>query len=153
MIVGITAAVMFVLSVGLAGAQAAKKAAAKKPVILAADEIVWGHVPGSPPDVKGMTLWGDPAKGPHGAIQKFAPGFSAPLHTHSSDLRAFVISGTVIHGPEGGPEKRLPAGSYIFLPSTYKHTTKCDTDSECVFIVDANGKFDVKPVEEKKRPA
>jgi quercetin dioxygenase-like cupin family protein len=146
-IVGIAAAVMFARSVDLAGAEP------KKPVILAADEIQWGHVPGAPPDAKGMTLWGDPAKGPHGALHKFEAGASVPLHTHSSDLRVVVISGTMITSPEGGPERKLPAGSYLFLPSTYKHITKCDTGSECIFMVDANGKFDVKPVEEKKAAA
>ena len=152
-IVSITATIMFVVAVAASNAQApkaGKKAAPKKPVVWSADELTWGHVPGTPPDVKSVTLWGDPAKGPHGALHKFEPGFSAPLHTHSSDLRAIVISGTIIHSPEGGPEKRLPAGSYLFEPSTYKHITRCDTGSECVFFVEANGKFDVKPVEEKK---
>jgi quercetin dioxygenase-like cupin family protein len=155
-IVSITATMVFVVGAALSGAQtpkAAKKAAGKKPVVWAADEVKWESLPGSQPTDKAATLWGDPAKGPHGALHKFEPGFSAPLHTHSSDFRVVVISGTIIHGPEGGPERKLPPGSYLFLPSTYKHTTKCDTGSECVVLVDANGKFDVKPVEEKKPAA
>src|SRR5215467_6915505 len=65
-----------------------KKAAPKpaaKPVFMVAGDMKWEPTPGAPPDVKGVTLWGDPAKGPYGGIQKFPPGFSAPLHTHSSD--------------------------------------------------------------------
>ena len=52
------------------------------------------------------------------------PGFSAPLHTHSSDMHAVVVSGTFVVGPEGGPENRLPAGSYEFIPSTYRDTRR-----------------------------
>jgi quercetin dioxygenase-like cupin family protein len=139
------------------GAEAGKakspnKGGAKKPVVWPAADLKWEPAAGAPPGVMGVTLWGDPTKGAYGAIQKFPPGFSAPLHTHSSDLKMVIISGTVIHGPEGKPEVRLSAGSYLFEPSTYKHTTGCDKASECVFFIESNGKFDVKMVEEKKAP-
>lgn len=153
------ASALFLLVVAVAAraeeASAAKgkghaRAGARKAVLRSAEEMKWADVPGAPPGVKQAVLWGDPAKGAFGALQKFVPGFSAPLHTHSSDLSVVVISGTMIDGPEGGPEKKLPAGSYLFLPSTYKHTTRCDAGSECVFFVEAKGKFDVKMVGEKK---
>ena len=129
------------------------KPAGKKAVFMPASEMKWEATPGAPPEVKGVTLWGDPAKGPYGGIQKFPPGFSAPLHTHSSDMRATVISGTFVVGPEGGPENRLTAGSYEFIPSTYKHTTLCDTGAECVVLVETQGKFDVKIIGEGKKAA
>jgi len=133
--------------------KAAPKPAGKKAVFMPAGEMKWEATPGAPPEVKGVTLWGDPAKGPYAGIQKFPPGFLAPLHTHSSDLHAVVISGTFLVGPEGGPDNKLPSGSYEFIPSTYKHTTKCDTGSECVVFVETKGKFDVKPVGEEKKAA
>lgn len=131
--------------------KAAAKPAGKKAVFMPAGDMKWESTPGAPPDVKGVTLWGDPAKGPYGGIQKFPAGFSAPLHTHSSDLRAVVISGTFLVAPEGGSDNRLPVGSYEFLPSTFKHTTKCDAGAECLVFIEANGKFDVKPVEAGKK--
>jgi hypothetical protein len=30
----------------------------------------------------------------------------------------------------------------------YRHTTSCDPSSECVFLVESKGKFDLKPVPE-----
>jgi quercetin dioxygenase-like cupin family protein len=134
-------------------AKATHKGSAKKAGVWPAADLKWEPVAGAPPGVMGVTLWGDPTKGAFGAIQKFPPGFSAALHTHSSDLKMVMISGTVIHGPEGKPEVRLSAGSYLFEPSNYRHTTACDKASECVFFVESNGKFDVKMVEEKKAPA
>jgi len=83
-------------------------------------------------------VWGDPAKGPHGAFHKFKPGFTAPLHTHSSDIRFAVISGTMIASAEGGPERKLPPGSYEYEPHTVKHVTKCDAGSAggCVIFAE-----------------
>jgi hypothetical protein len=80
----------------------------------------------------------------------FPAGFSAPLHMHSSDMHVVIVSGTFIHGPEGKPEVRLPAGSYLKQPDgNYRHTTACDKASECVFFAEGKGKFDLKMVEEK----
>jgi quercetin dioxygenase-like cupin family protein len=95
-------------------------------------------------------VWGDPAKGPHGAFHKFKPGFDAGLHSHSADMRIVVISGTIIAGAEGGAEKKLPPGSYEYQPHGVKHVTKCDAGSGCVIFVTASGKFDLTPAEAKK---
>ncbi len=103
-------------------------------------------------DVQMAVLWGDPARGPHGAFHKFKPGFNAGLHTHSADLRLAVVSGTLIEATEGGPERKLPPGSYVYQPHTVKHVTKCDAGSECVVFVVANGKFDLLPAEKKEEP-
>jgi quercetin dioxygenase-like cupin family protein len=133
-----------------AGAAKAKPAAKHATLVtMTPDELKWVPTPGNA-DVMMAVAWGDPAKGPHGAFHKFKPGFTAPLHTHSADLRFVVVSGTMIAATEGGPEKKLPPGSYEYEPHTVKHVTKCDTGSECVIFVVANGKFDRVPAEEKK---
>jgi len=120
-----------------------------KPIVWPAADLKWVPTPGAPTGVLMAVLWGDPAKGPHGAIHKFPAGFKAGLHTHSADLHCVVISGTMIHGEEDGKETRLGPGSYLFDPHTEKHTTACDAASECQMFVQASGKFDIKMVEEK----
>jgi quercetin dioxygenase-like cupin family protein len=151
--------ILLVLLVGFAPALFAAEEAAKPkpkahaaamPVVWPADQLKWVDAPGAPAGVKMAVLWGDPAKGALGAIDKFPAGFKAELHTHSSDLHNVVLSGTLIHSPEGGPEVKLGPGSYLFLPHTYKHTTACDAASECTLFVQAAGKFDIKMVGEKK---
>ena len=149
----VSCAVMLAQGAAAEKGKAATKPAGKKAVFMPAGDMKWEATPGAPPDVKGVTLWGDPAKGPYGGIQKFPPGFSAPLHTHSSDMHAVVISGTFLVAPEGGSDNKLPAGSYEFIPSTFKHTTKCDTGSECLVFIETKGKFDVKPVGEGNKAA
>ena len=134
-------------------AKAAPKGAASKAVMWPAANVKWVDLADGPPGVKMADLWGDHTKGAYGALGKFPAGFTAALHTHSADMHIVVVSGTIIHGPEGKPEVRLPAGSYLKLPANYRHTTACDKASECVFFLEGGGKFDIKMVEEKKAPA
>jgi quercetin dioxygenase-like cupin family protein len=119
-------------------------------VITTPDQLKWVANPANA-DVSMAVLWGDPAKGAHGAFHKFKAGFDAGLHSHSADMKLVVVSGTVIASPEGGPEKKLPAGSYEFQPHGVKHVTKCDPASDCVIFVVASGKFDLMPAEAPKK--
>ncbi len=129
----------------LAQAADAKKPAMAKaaPVIWPAGDLKWVDAPDAPPGVKQVVLWGDPTKGRFGALQKFPAGFSAPLHSHSANLHMVIISGTVVHTPEGKPDVRLPANSYLMDPSGYKHSTKCEAGTDCVFFLQGDGKFDI----------
>jgi quercetin dioxygenase-like cupin family protein len=127
----------------------AKPAAKAALVTMTPDELKWVATPASPDDMMAVVR-GDAAKGPHTAFHKFKAGFSAPLHRHSADITILVVSGTLIAGAEGGPEKKLPAGSYEYQPHTVAHVTKCDAGSECVIFVVASAKFDILPVEAKK---
>jgi quercetin dioxygenase-like cupin family protein len=133
-----------------AGATKAKPAA-KAPafVTMTPDDLKWVVNPADA-DVSMAVVWGDPAKGPHAAFHKFKAGWAAPLHTHSADMQIAVISGTVIAGAEGGPERKLPPGSAEYQPHTVRHVTKCDAGSECVIFVVANKAFDLKPAGAKK---
>ena len=112
-------------------------------VMWPADQLKWIEMPNSPPGVKTAVLWGDPSKGPHGALHKFSGGFEAPLHHHTADYRSIVISGTMIVTPEGGAATRLPAGSYSSFTGKNRHTTKCDAGAECLILVDSRGAWDV----------
>jgi anti-sigma factor ChrR (cupin superfamily) len=132
-----------------AGAAKAKPAAKPALVTMAPADLKWVPNPANA-EVTMAVVWGDPAKGPHAAFHKFKPGFNAGLHTHSANMQIAVISGTLIAGTEGGPEKKLPPGSFEYQPHGVKHVTKCDTGSECVIFVVASGKFDLAPAEEKK---
>ena len=136
---------------GEAKEKAAHKGGVKPSVAWPAADMKWIDAPGAPPGVKQVNLWGDSTKGAYGAMQKFPAGFSAPLHTHSSDMHIVVVSGTVIHGEEGKPDARLSAGSYLLQTANSRHTTACDKASDCVFFLESPGKFDIKMVE--KTPA
>ena len=127
----------------------AQKKMKKEPIAWAAENIKWEEMKSGPPGVMGATLWGDMTKGAYGALIKFPAGMKHPLHTHSSDIKTVVLSGTFTYAPEGGEEKNYGAGSYLLIPGGSKHISGSGADG-CTFFMEQSGKFDMKPVEEKK---
>jgi anti-sigma factor ChrR (cupin superfamily) len=139
---------------GAAKTKRASQAAANRLVIMAASDVKWTDLDPSAPGVKVADLWGHHANGAFGALFKLPAGFAAPLHTHTYDMKIVILSGTYIQAPEGKPEFRLGPGSYFLQPGgDYRHTTSCDQASDCVFFVESNGKFDLKPVGAGKAPS
>jgi len=146
---------VFAQGSGEAKAKSAPKAAASRLIVMPASDVKWTDLdPTGAPGVKIADLWGNHAKGAYGAFFKLPAGFAAPLHTHTHDMKVVIVSGTYIQSPDGKPEFRLGPGSYFMQPGgNYRHTTSCDKASDCVFFVESNGKFDLKPVGEGKAPA
>jgi len=132
----------------------APKGAASRLVVSPSADMKWADLdPKGAPGVKITDVWGDHGKGAFGSFIKFPAGFAVPLHTHTSDYKIVVMSGTLIQAPEGKPEFRLGPGSYLMQPGgNYKHTTACDKASECTFFIQSAGKFDLKVVETAKAP-
>jgi len=128
---------------------AAPKARAGTPIFKSAADLKWTDLdPKGAPGVKVADLWGDHSKGAFGAYFKLPAGFTAPLHTHTYEMKVVFVSGTYIQAPEGKPEVRLGPGSYMLQPGgNYRHTTSCDKASDCVFFVESKGAFDLKPVQ------
>jgi len=125
----------------------APRPAASQLVVIPAADMKWTDLGPGAPGVKVADLWGNHAKGAFGALFKLPAGFAAPLHTHTYDMKVLIVSGTYIQVPDGKPEFRLGPGSYFHQPGgNYRHTTTCDTASDCVFLVESKGPFDLKPV-------
>ena len=132
---------------GKTAAKPSSKSADSRLVVMPSSDIKWTDLDPGAPGVKVADLWGNHAKGAFGALFKLPAGFTAPLHTHTHDIKVLIVSGTYIQAPEGKPEFRLGPGSYVFQPGgNYRHTTTCDTASDCVFLVESKGPFDLKPV-------
>ena len=128
----------------------AQQKSKKAPVMMAAGDMKWETMKNAPPGLTYVPLWGDMTKGAHGVIVKFPANAKSPLHTHSSDFKIVVISGTWVAGPEGGPEKSYGTGSYLMVPAGTRHTSGAGPDG-CTFFQEGSGKFDLKPVEAPKK--
>ena len=136
---------------GKTTAKPSPKPAESRLVVMPASDVKWTDLDPSVPGVKVADLWGNHAKGAFGALFKLPAGFAAPLHTHTYDMKVVILSGTYIQAPEGKPEFRLGPGSYFLQPGgKYRHTTTCDKASDCVFLVESNGPFDLKAVDVAK---
>ena len=151
-------ALVFLSLAGLARAQCAgvsrARAAARSesPVFLPPSDVKWLDLdPTRAPGIRIADLWGDHTKGAYGAFLKFPAGFMAPLHTHTHDIRAVILSGTYLQTPEGKPQVRLGPGSYMLQPGgNYRHVSGCDAASDCVLFIESEGPFDLLVVEAPK---
>jgi anti-sigma factor ChrR (cupin superfamily) len=134
---------------------AAQAGAAASPVFLQAGELKWVDLdPKGAPGVKIADVRGDHATGAYSAFLKLPAGFAVPLHTHTHEMRVVFLSGTYLQAPEGKPEVRLGPGSFMVQPGgNYRHTTGCDRASECLFLVESDGPFDLQLVPEATAPA
>ena len=121
--------------------------AANAPVFDPAASLKWVALdPAGAPGVMIADVAGDHTKGSFQSFTKFPAGFMTPLHTHTSDYKIVVVSGTFLQTPEGKSEVRLGPGSYLFQPGgAYRHKTGCDRASECMVYIESPGKFDLLP--------
>ena len=145
-IAALSAGVLLVCAFGAQAKEGKPQAAMKgggKAVMMPVGDLKWVDPPNAPAGVKMAVLWGDPAKGAHGAMHKFPAGFAAPLHHHSAGHHVAVISGTLELTPEGKPATKLGPGSYFAFTGKKKHTTACLPGSDCVLFVDCGGAWDV----------
>lgn len=94
--------------------------------------------------------FGDLGHGAHGTFIKMPAGFISPVHTHTEDYYAVVISGVAVNGVPGSTDLPLPVGSYWFQKGGEPHVTKCISPNECILFISQPGKFDFLPSTAKK---
>jgi quercetin dioxygenase-like cupin family protein len=117
---------------------------AKSGTMTAADQLEWRERrPGSP--VKMVILWGNPNMGEYATLLKFPAGFVAPIHAHTGDYHGMSLSGTWRHSFEGGEERDLPPGSYVFQPGLEMHGDACVGSQDCVLFIHQYVKDDFIP--------
>jgi quercetin dioxygenase-like cupin family protein len=130
--------------IGLIAALTLSAAGGGKAVVWGAGDIKWT----ASPAMKGLsiaTLWGDPDKGPYGALKKVSAGTDFGWHTHSSDQKVVAISGTFDFQLGGEGVKELTSGSYVYIPAGAKHHATCRAGADCVYLEQSQGKSDYIP--------
>jgi quercetin dioxygenase-like cupin family protein len=110
----------------------------------AADKMDWKEMaPGSP--LKIVILWGDRTQGEYAMLLKIPAGFVAPIHAHTGDYYGLNLTGTWRHSFDGGEEKALPPGSYVFQPGMGMHGDACVGPDECILFIHQHVKGDFIP--------
>ncbi len=127
---------------GITGAEAQKKKMKKEPILWAAEDIKWETPKHAPPGVMAAGLWGNMEKGAYGALVKFGQAMDNPLHTHTYDTKAVIVSGSFWYAPEGREKKMLGPGSYFMIPGGLRHTSGAEAGT--VVFQEGPGKFDMK---------
>lgn len=112
--------------------------------MVAADEMQWQEMsPGSP--LKMAILWGDRNKGEYAMLLKLPAGFVSPIHAHSGDYHGMNLTGTWKHSFDGGAERTLPPGSYVFQSGMGMHADTCIGPEDCILFVHQHAKGDFIP--------
>ena len=124
----------------LALTSSAAAAAAGKSAFTAKADVKWTAT--SIPGVSTAVVEGDMAKGPSHFYLKYDKGFVAPLHHHSPDHYATVVSGQLVLISDG-KENRLAPGSFFAFTGMAPHGARCEGAEDCVMFIDARGPWDV----------
>src|SRR5678816_2352738 len=116
-----------------------------KPTFTAAEEMKWDDLGG--PKLANIT--GDYKKGAFSGLLKIPGGFTSPMHTHTGDYEAIMVSGTSSHwleGEDGKSAKKMTPGSYWKMPGKLPHISACAAGADCVIYVWQKTKWDYKEV-------
>jgi quercetin dioxygenase-like cupin family protein len=101
-----------------------------------------------PPAVKRTELMRAPIEGVEGKegvvyTADFPPGGVAPRHTHPGEEFIYVLDGTLVVEPDGGPAETIKAGGTSTNPAGRVHTAKNPSATEptkvLVFLVAEKG--------------
>lgn len=111
-------------------------------VLWPASQIRWAADPVQA-GLQRAALTGSSATGAYRELARFDAGLSVPLHHHTSEIRAFVHSGTMIWTMEGRDPVEVGPGSWVILPGGERHTTACKSGEDCVVYVEQPGRFDL----------
>ena len=113
-------------------------------IMIPADTMAWKDLnPGSP--VKMAPLWGDRGTGEYAMLLKLPAGFVAPIHAHTGDYYGVNLTGTWRHSFDGGEQKDLPPGSYVFQPGMGYHGDACMGPDDCILFIHQHVKGDFIP--------
>jgi quercetin dioxygenase-like cupin family protein len=141
-LVGALAAITVAASIGIAHAQGQKgkttKSKTKEVVYVSSNSATFTE---KFPGVSMAVLWGNPDKAAHGTFTKFAPGYDAGTHTHTSDVWLVVLKGAYLYKDEAG-DKRVGPGEFIRIPGGHKHWSGGDPTEGALFYQEGAGKFD-----------
>jgi uncharacterized protein DUF4437 len=129
-----------------AGLAFAAGTATKKQLLLipAGDAKFAPNDPSQPQGPQSAILNGDPKSGPVSFLLKYRG--TSPLHSHTSDYQAVLISGSAAHYAEGkdGEAKASGPGTFWFQPGKQVHGDRCESE-ECIIYVSMPGGMDFIP--------
>jgi len=90
---------------------------------------------------------GDWEKGAHGKYVRFVKGVQIPLHRHSNEYHALVLSGQVVNLFEGGRRVAMAPGEYFYMAGGRAHAHECLSDGGCLLYAYGDKAWDFVPYE------
>lgn len=127
----------------LAAASVGVAAQAKNGDRIATGDLEWKQMF---PGVNFAPAYGDWETGAHGKYVRIDHRANVPMHIHSGDYYAVVISGRLANLYEGGERIELSPGDYFYMAEKRPHAHECLTAEGCVFYTHADALWDIEVV-------
>lgn len=129
------------MAAAVAGVALCAGAQAKAGDSIAVADLQWKEMF---PGVKFAPSYGDWEKGAHGKFVRIDHGAKVPLHLHSNDYRAVLISGRMANLFEGDQRTEVGAGDYFYMAAKRAHAHECMTEDGCFFYTYGDGLWDIE---------
>lgn len=111
---------------------------------LSPNKLEWKEIA---PGVHFGASHGDWEKGAHGKYARFVKNVQIPMHRHSHEYHALVVSGRVVNLLEGGVRVELEPGDYFHMAARRAHSHECLSDGGCLLYAYASDRWDYVPYE------
>ena len=108
---------------------------------IAVGDLQWKEIV---PGASFAAAYGDWEKGAHGKYVRIQRGAQIPMHLHSNDYRAVLISGRLVNLFEGGERVELGAGDYFYMAAKRPHSHECLSEEGCLFYTYSDGLWDIE---------
>lgn len=96
------------------------------------------------PGVKFAPAYGDWEKGAHGKFVMIDYGAEVPLHLHSNDYHAVIVSGRMANLFAGGERVEIGPGDYFYMAAKRPHAHQCMSREGCVFYTYGDALWDIE---------
>jgi beta-alanine degradation protein BauB len=80
----------------------------------------------------------------HGSFFRFSGGFVSPVHSHTDDYAAVVVTGEMANYRPGEEPVKLDPGSMWYQKGHEAHTTVCYSEEGCLAFIIQDEKFDAQ---------
>jgi quercetin dioxygenase-like cupin family protein len=145
----------FLFSIAIVAITAQDKTAPEHKVV-SPNDLQWGDAPASlPPGAKMAVLDGDPTRPGSFTIRMKAPaGYKVPPHTHPTDERLTVISGSFKIGMgdkfDEASMQEMGPGGFVAMPTGMKHFAM--SNAESIIQINSDGPFQINYVNPNDDP-
>lgn len=109
--------------------------------LVARGDLQWKEIV---PGVSFAAAHGDWDKGGHGKFVRISRSAEIPMHRHSNDYRAVVVSGRMVNLFEGNQKTEVAAGDYFYMAAKRPHSHQCLVEEGCLFYTYGDGLWDIE---------
>ena len=108
---------------------------------IASSELEWKEIV---PGAAFAASYGDWEKGAHGKFVRIDRGAQIPMHIHSNDYHAVIVSGRMVNLFADDQKTAVGPGDYFYMAAKRPHSHDCVSEGGCVFYTYGDALWDIE---------